>query len=127
MILEDIQSPIVTIYCRISTFKISRRILVKYPNNAGYRQSIVHVQISQYISAVKYLNIALVVNVANNIYSAHMRLKFPVNLQGTKVHIFDSKNPIFVGLNHHSHQCHHHHSQCNPGLKSLEQGLLCSL
>ena len=25
-----------------------------------------------------------------------MRLKFPVNLQGTKVQIFESKNPIFV-------------------------------
>ena len=69
-----------------------------------------HVQISKYISAVKYLNIGLVVNVANNIYCAHMRLKFPVNLQGTKVQIFDSKNTFFVGSNHH-------HSEYDPGLK----------
>ena len=51
-----------------------------------------------------------------------MRLKLPVNLQGTKVQIFDSKNTIFVGSNHLSH----HHSQYDPGLKSLQQGLLRS-
>ena len=106
------------IYGQIHTY-VATKDYTK-PKQDKYRYgSCQHIQIYNILSALKYLNIALVVNVANNIYCAHMRLKFPVNLQGTKVHIFDSKNPFFVGLNHHS--------EYDLGLKSLQQGLLCSL